>query len=53
MLSVRVLVTLSKPEVDDVDVVLAGVSAADQEIVWLDISVDDSLLMYFLNSLDL
>jgi hypothetical protein len=53
VLSIRVLVALSETEVDDVHVVLACVVATDQEIVGLDVSVDDSLLMDFLDTLDL
>lgn len=53
VLAVGVLVTLGKTEINDVDVVLVGVIAADQEVVWLDVSVDDALFVDFLNSLDL
>lgn len=53
VLVLRVLVALGQTEVDDVDVVLGGFSGSNQEVVWLDISVDNSLLMDLLNALDL
>jgi len=51
MFTIGVLVTLGETEIDDENVVLVGVSATDQEIVGLDISVNDSLLVYLLDSL--
>ena len=53
VLAIGVLVALSKPEVNDVDIVSGGFSGSDEEVVWLDVSVDYSLLMHFLDSLDL
>lgn len=53
MLALRVLVALGETEVDDVDEVLCRFTGADQEVVWFDISVDDTLFVNFLDSLDL
>jgi len=53
VLSIRVLVALSKTEVDDIDVVPAGFSGANEEVVRLNVPVDYSLLMHLLDSLDL
>ena len=53
VLSIRVLETLCETEINDVHAVLVGVIAADQEIVGLDISVDDALLVHLLDALDL
>ena len=53
VLTVGVLVALGQPEVYDLDVVLACIVAADQEIVGFDISVNNALLMHFLNALNL
>ena len=53
VLAVRVFVALGETEIDDVDIVFVSVVAADQEVVWLDVSVDDSFFVYFLNSLNL
>ena len=52
MLALTVFVALGKAEVDDVDVVSGGLGAADQEVIRLDVTMDDSLLMHFLDSLD-
>ena len=51
--TIRVFVAFSETEIDDVDVVFVGVVTADQEVVWLDVSVNYSLFMDFLNSLNL
>jgi len=53
VLAVRVLVALGETEVDDIDVVLVCVVAADEEIIRLDVSVDNALLVHLLNSLNL
>lgn len=53
VLAVRILVALSQAEIDDVHVVFVRVVPADQEVVWLYISVDDALLVHLLNSLNL
>ncbi len=53
MLSLGVFVALSKTEVDDVDVVFSAIIAANQEVVWLDISMNDPLFVDFLNTGDL
>lgn len=51
VLSLRGFEALGEAKVDDVDAVLGSVGAANQEIVRLDVSVDDSLVVHFLNSL--
>jgi len=52
MLTLRVLVTLGEAEIDDVDVVTGRVLAANQEVVWLDVSVDDSLFVNLFDAFD-
>lgn len=53
VLPVRVLVALGETEVDDEDIVLVGVVSADQEVVWLDVSMNNPFLMNLLDALDL
>ena len=53
MFSFRILKTLGKTEVDDVNIVLRAFCSSDEEVVWFDVTVDDSLFMHFLNSLNL
>jgi len=53
VLAIRVLVALCKTEIDDVDVVFGAFGSSDQEIVGLDITVNDSFFVNFLNALDL
>jgi len=48
--TLSVLVALSKTEIDNVDVVTCSVSASNQEIVWLDITMDQSLFMHLLDT---
>jgi hypothetical protein len=47
-----ILVTLGKTKVNYVDIVLGSLSATDQEVIWLDVPMDDALLMSLLNSLE-
>lgn len=53
VLSVGVLIALSETEIDDENVILVSVCTTNQEIVWLDVSMDDPLFVHFLNTLDL
>lgn len=53
MLTVRVLVALRETKVDDVNVVLVRVGSANEEVVRLDISMNDALLVDLLDALDL
>lgn len=53
VLAVRVFVALRETEVDDVNIVLVRVGAANEEVVRLDVSVDDALLVDLLDALDL
>jgi len=52
MLSFRIFVALGKTKIDNVDIVLGVGVAADKEVVWLDVTVDYTLLMDFLDSQD-
>lgn len=53
VLAVGVLVALGETEIDNVDVIFIGVVASNQEIVRLDVSVNNALLVDFLNALNL
>lgn len=53
VLAIGVLVALGETEIDDEDVIFVCVISADQEVVGLDISVNDALLVYLLNTLNL
>ena len=53
MLSLRVLVALGKTKINDVDIVLGRLVAADHEVIGLDVTMDDPLLVHFLNAMDL
>ena len=53
MLTLRILEALGETEVDNVDVVLGGLGGTNQEVVRLDVSMDDALLMHLLDALDL
>jgi hypothetical protein len=53
VLVIGILVALRQPEIDDVNVVLSALSAANQEIIWLDISMNDAFLMDLLDTLNL
>ena len=53
VLALRVLVALGQTEVNDVDVVLRALATTHQEVVWLDVTVDDALLVHFPNAVDL
>ena len=53
MLTLTVFVALGQTEIDNVDVVFRALITSDQEVVRLDISMDDPLLVHFLNSMDL
>jgi len=48
-----ILKTLGKTEVDDIDIVLRTFCSSDEEVIWFDVAVDNSLFMHFLNSLNL
>lgn len=52
VLSLGVLVALGETEINDVDVVLSALAAADKEVIRLDISVNDSFLVNLLNALN-
>ena len=52
MLSLTILVAFGKTKIDNVNVITSGVGASNEEIVWLDITMDYSLLMDFLDTAD-
>ena len=52
VLSLRILKTLSQTEVNDVDCVLGVLRASDEEVIWLDITVNNPLFMHFLDTVD-
>lgn len=52
MFSVRRLVTFSQTKINDVNGVLGLIVAANQEVIRLNVSVDDSLFMDGLDSLN-
>jgi succinylarginine dihydrolase len=53
VLAVGVLVALCETKIDDKDAIFVSIVAAYQEVVRLDVSMDDALLMYLLNTLNL
>ena len=52
VLSVGTLVAFGETEIDNENCVFVIFSSSNQEIVWFDVSVDDSLLMNHFDSLD-
>lgn len=50
VLTLAVFITFCETEVDDVDLVFCLVSSADQEVIRLDIPVDYSFFVHFLNA---
>lgn len=48
--ALSVLVALSKTKVNDVDVVASGVGSTNEEVVWLDITMDESLFVHLLDT---
>jgi hypothetical protein len=53
VLSIRVLVAFGKTEIDDENVVFVSVVSSNQNVIWLDFSVNDSLFVDLLNTLNL
>ena len=53
VLSIRVLIALSQTEINNKDVILVILISTNQEVIWLNISVDNSLFVNFLNTLNL
>ena len=53
VLAVGVLVALSEAEINDENAIFVGIVAAYQEVVRLNVSMDDALFMYLLNTLNL
>ena len=52
MFTLTILVALSETKVNDEDIVSSRLSATDQEVIGLDITMDDPLVVHLLNSLD-
>lgn len=52
MLALRVLVALGESKIDDVNSVFRLLVAANHEVVGLDVTMDDPLLVDFLNALN-
>lgn len=52
VLPIRVFVTLCKTKVNDIDYVLGRFVIANEEVVWLDVSVNNSLIVDFLYALN-
>ena len=53
VLTIRVLVAFRETEIDHEYTVFGRVTPANQEVVWLDISMDDPFFVDFLNSFNL
>jgi hypothetical protein len=49
----RILILLSQTKVNNINVVLGLLCSADQEVIGLYVTVDDSFLVNFLDSLNL
>ena len=52
MLSLAILVALSKTEINDVNTVLGKLGASNQKVIGLYITMNDALFMDLFNSLD-
>ena len=52
VLTLTVLIALGQTEVNDENVVSSGLGASDQEVIGLDITMNDTLLVHFLNPLN-
>ena len=52
MLTFTILVALGESEVDNEDVITGSICTSNEEIVWLDVSMNDSFFMSFLDTSD-
>lgn len=52
MVSIVAHVALGKAEVDDVYLILVAFGSSDQEVIWLDIPVEQAVLVQLFNSTD-
>ena len=52
MLAIRRLVALSQTKIDNVNSIFCGFGTSNQKVIWLDVSMDNSLLMDHLDSGD-
>lgn len=53
MCTIRVSETFCETKINNKHAVFSGITAANQEIVWLDVSMNYSLFVYLLDSFDL
>ena len=53
MLAVRILEALSETKIDDENIIFVSIVSTYQEVVGLDISMNNTLLVNFLNTLNL
>ena len=52
VLALTVFVALGQTEIDDVHIVACALSASDQKVVGLDVTMDNSFLMHFFKATD-
>ena len=52
VLSIRTLVALSQTEINDVDGIFGLIVASNQKVIWFNITMNDALFVYALDSLD-
>lgn len=52
VLALRVLITLGETKINDVNIIFCNLCAADEEVVRLDVSMDNSFVVDLLDSLD-
>lgn len=53
VLAIRILITFSKTKINNEDAILIVLLTANKEIVWFNISMDNSFLVDFLDTLNL
>lgn len=53
VLAIRIFVALGQPKVNDENAVLGLLRPSDQEVVWLDVPMDNPLVVHLLNPLQL
>ena len=53
MLAFRVLVAFGETEIDDVNIVLSALVAANKEVIGLNIAMDDALFVHLLDAVNL
>ena len=53
MCSIRVSIAFGKTEINHIYTVLCGITSSNKEIVWFNVSMNNTFFMDLLNSLDL